>query len=65
MRQGLAVKKRGVHLGRKQWQKGSRLREDGKQWAGRLAGILRWGPYEGCPWPSTPTAEAAAPQGSY
>lgn len=27
-------------LEREQWQKGSRLREDGEQWAGRLAGTL-------------------------
>ena len=32
--------KRGGELGRQQWQKGSRLREDGEQWAGRLAGTL-------------------------
>lgn len=27
-------------LGRQHWQKGSRLRVDGEQWAGRLSGKL-------------------------
>lgn len=50
---GLTVEKEGWALGRQQWQKGSRLGEDGEQWAGRLAGTLG-GAFEGAPWPSTP-----------
>lgn len=55
--------KRGGHWAdsRQQWQKGSRLREDGEQWAGRLAGTLG-GAFEGAVGPLYPMAEATAPQ---
>lgn len=39
-------KKRGGYWADSKWQKGSRLREDGEQWTGRLAGTLG-GAFEG------------------
>lgn len=40
---GFNVRRR---LGRESWQKDSRLREDGEQWAGKIAGTLG-GAFEG------------------